>query len=82
MMVQMAGIDIDRLERTTSPSKFVAEMEDQWPGLYERLYSKGFQTTKKIIAELRRQTQSGSCAQPPAAPKKRIGKEAAAQNDS
>lgn len=79
-MCQMAGLDIDRLERM-APSKFMDAMADQWPGVYENLYAKGFRTISAIIAELRRQTSG--CEKPCVPPKRRkIGTEAAAQNDS
>lgn len=79
-MCQIAGLDIDRLAQL-APSKFMAAMEDQWPGVYEHLYAKGFQTVSAIIAELRR--QSGGCEKPCTTKRgRKIGKEAAAQNDA
>lgn len=80
-MCQMAGMDIDRLERM-SPSRFMAELEDLRPGVYEHLYAKGFHTQTEIVTELRRQSQGGKATPCRTQVKRKIGKEAAAQNDS
>lgn len=81
-MCQMAGLDIDRLEKM-APSKFAAEMADEWPGLYEKLYTAGHRTLQEMVAEMRRQTQGSCCENPhPGKRKRTIGKDAVAQNDS